>query len=213
MKKVLMIAAAALAVTSANAASMTGFKVGAHGGYGFGKLKAEGTTTTAGTVTDKDHLTVKTRGLLYGLHLGYNHDFGKFVAGLETHATFSNAKGSKKDKDGDKWRAKRKNAYGIALRAGYKVTESTLLGAKAGFDTVKFQSSASTSNKIGKRHAAFVPGVFVEKMLNDHVSVGAEYSYMIGAKNSRTVTVGNVKNKVTVKPRSHDFMVKVGYKF
>lgn len=212
MKKVLMIAAAALAVTSANAASMSGFKVGAHGGYGFGKLKNNYTETTAGTVTDRAHTNINVRGMLYGLHLGYNHDFGKFVAGLETHATFSNADGSKKV-EGDKWKAKRKNAYGIALRAGYKVTESTLLGVKAGFDTVKFHSSAASATKISKRHAAFVPGVFVEKMLNDHVSVGAEYSYLMGAKNSRTDTIGNTKEKLTIKPRSHDFMVKVGYKF
>lgn len=207
MKKLLMIAAVAATATVANAAgNFTGVNAGVHGGYGFGKVSNK---STVGAVNTSKK--VNTRGFLYGLHLGYNYDFGKMVAGVEGNYTFSNAKGHK-NVSGTKLTNKRKDSFGAALKAGYKVTTDTVLGAKAGISSTKYTTSFG-GLKAHKRHIGFVPGVYVEKLINDHVTVGVEYSYLMSKKHTSKARVNGVDIRTSIKPRSHDMLVRVGYKF
>ena len=218
MKKVLMIAAVAMTATAANAAgNFTGVNAGVHGGYGFGSAKDSATVKNgAGATTAAASKTNNMRGMLYGLHLGYNYDFGKMVAGVEGDYSFSNAKGHKNFSNGIRVEAKRKDSLGLAFKAGYKITDTLLLGAKAGISTTKYKFSATASNGFihaHKRATAFVPGVFVEKLINDHVTVGAEYSYVASKKISANFKNAAGSISTSIKPRSHDMLVRVGYKF
>lgn len=185
MKKVLMIAA--VAMTTANAAgNFSGVNAGVHGGYGFTKISQ-----------------AKLKGLLGGLHAGYSHDFGKMVAGLEGDYTFSNVKKSLKSDD-VKVTVKRNGSYAIAAKAGFKVTDTVLLGAKVGFARTKFKLTASTKDGKGSTGATqngLVTGVFVDKLINDHVLVGAGYNFTVH------------KKVEGAKIHSHDMLVRVGYKF
>lgn len=96
--------AAVLAVGAANAADFgtkkpgapavpmmaaynwTGFYVGIQGGYGFGDNRHSNGVVTSGAINNN--------GGMVGGTLGYNHQFGSIVAGIEGDYAFSNFKGS-----------------------------------------------------------------------------------------------------------------------
>jgi len=117
MKKLALISATILAtLSSAHAADLprkstpifaaplpiftwTGFYVGANAGYAFGDGRAEtvgtpGFLTLVGPGIVPGSLNTKPDGFIGGAQIGYNVQFGSFVAGVETDIQFTDLKKS-----------------------------------------------------------------------------------------------------------------------
>src|SRR5262245_24901257 len=79
------------------AASWTGFYVGAHAGYSWGRWDGD-LTFDPGTgpivVFDPSHRKIDANGALVGGQVGFNYQLNSFVFGLEADASWTNLKGS-----------------------------------------------------------------------------------------------------------------------
>lgn len=222
MKKIVTLivtsaVAASIATSAVADTNMTGFYIGANGGYGAGTDKTH--ITNNGGINRKNDRGLQ--GAVGGLHLGFQKDFGQFVAGLEGSASLSNTKGSFTNGTGvnaQKATFKRKNALGVAGRLGVKLN-CWLAYAKLGYENAKFSSSLNNvaglvgSASKNKRLNAFVPGIGFETMLSDHVMFGGEWTYSLysGKKFNKNQGVAQVSDKH--KPRIGDFKLRLGYKF
>ncbi len=213
-KTMIATSAVALAVsTSAMADSnFTGAYVGANAGYGFGSRK----------VTD-DFLVISTendaslKGAIGGLHGGYQHQFGMFVAGAEASANLSNTKGSQSlivngVNPGEKTvSVKRKHAFGLAARLGVALN-SWMVYTKLGWENAKFELKVETldedtvSGKSNKRSNAFVAGLGFETLVAKNMMIGAEWTTSFYS----TKKIADASMK---KLRIGDFKVRLGYKF
>jgi outer membrane immunogenic protein len=118
MKKLLLASAAALYIGSgAQAADLgvprmpiaaavvapvfnwTGFYLGGHVGYGFGRGHHANTALGGGNAfdngADTTPFTYNTRGILGGLHAGYNWQSGRVLFGIEGELGYSGVSGSR----------------------------------------------------------------------------------------------------------------------
>lgn len=189
MKKLLAASTVALMAASANAAdsaNMTGF-YGALGlGYGVGNNHIG------------DAIDLSVDGVVGTLFLGYQKDFGRFVAGLELDGSLTSADGKVVGV-----KLKRKNAFGASAKLGTKLN-GWLAYAKLGYRSAQYELETVAGNGK-KRFNAFVPGLGMETMITPNIMFGGEWTYdLAGSK-----TVEGVK----VQPRFSEFKLKVGYKF
>ena len=205
--------AAALATSAMAAETFTGPYAGVNFGYGVGHVDAKTNVTGANATSYKDSKGIK--GTIGGLHLGFQKDFGQFVAGLEASANLSNTEG--KDTSATASTSfKRKNAYGIAARVG--MTLNTWLAyVKLGYENARFESKVTntiTTPKINfkkkSRVNAFVPGFGMETKLTPNVMFGGEWTYAMYSRNNLKVNdTVSVKNKANI----GDFKLRLSYKF
>jgi len=208
MKKLAVLLAASAFATSAMAAetsNMTGFYVGANGGYGVGK-------TTAKNATAETKGTMALDGFLGGLHAGYQKDFGCLVAGLEGHGYLSNTKGSEVTSATDSLTAKRKHGLGVSGRFGAKLN-SWLTYVKVGYDRAKFTSTEKengvTLPSKSKNLNGLVLGLGAETMVSSNVALGAEITQTL----YKGYTVKTAATNVKINNRVADFKLRLSYKF
>jgi len=214
-KLVALLATSAVVASVATAAvadsnNLTGFYIGATGGYGAGTSEHK----VGKPSSSKSDFGMK--GAVGGLYLGFQKDFGKMVAGLEGSASLSNTEGTSKSKSrfgSYKSTFKRKDAYGIALRLGAKINNWFVYG-KAGYENAKFSLRSrgfGTSASKTKRLGGFVPGIGFETMVSNHVMVGAEWTYSLYKGKNFAGKKNTTRNHES--PRIGDFKVRLGYKF
>lgn len=202
-KLAVLLAASAFATSAmaADSANMTGFYVGANGGYGVGKTK----------ISDSNDVSLSKAldGFLGGLHAGYQKDFGCLVAGLEAHGYLSNTKGTARDTDGDTNATKRKHGYGVSGRLGAKLN-SWLTYVKVGYDRAKFTNSGiedAVRFSRSKNLNGLVLGLGAETMVTSNVALGAEITQTL----YKAVKVKGTDIKLT--NRVADFKLRLSYKF
>lgn len=194
MKIKALLTASAVALTAAAAHAETDFSgayVGLNAGYGIGKFDIK----DDGYVND-----MSIDGLDGGLHLGYQKDFGKFVAGLELHGNFSGANTRFKDSEED-FKISRGHSFGASAKLGMKLN-SWLAYVRAGYDRAKYELK---DNGIKERSNAngFLGGLGVETMLTSNIMFGGEYNHIRYQK---------FKNSHT-KPSYNTFKLRLSYKF
>ena len=215
-KTMIATSAVALAVTTSAMAdsNFSGAYLGGNFGYGFGSAKI---TDSLGPITTDNDASLK--GAIGGLHGGYQHQFGMFVAGAEASANLSNTKGSQSLSVAAGGAAanqtisiKRKHAFGLAARLGVALN-SWMVYTKLGWENAKFELKASETNagvtvsgKENKRSNAFVAGLGFETLVAKHMMVGAEWTTSF--YKSKNITDDALK-----KLRIGDFKVRLGYKF
>ncbi len=208
-----MIATSAVAlavVTSAMADSnFSGAYVGGNIGYGAGKVKKDDRVAAP----NNRSTDLGMSGVIGGLHTGYQHQFGMFILGAEAAANLSNTEAT--DKNGAvKESIKRKNAFGLAARAGLAVN-SWMTYVKLGWETAKFNykvsGNALAANNVSKnkRLNAFVTGLGFETLVAKNMMIGAEWTYSF--YQNKSFVAGADADKF--KPRIGDFKVRLGYKF
>lgn len=106
-------------------------------------------------------------------------------------------------------------AYGGALRLGYQPSVKTLIYVLAGVESAKLDQHVSKVDDKGEGNAydftkqaiAFMPGVGIETMLTDHVSLRGQYTYADYPSFSRDEALifsdknkgGSVSDKVNTK--------------
>jgi hypothetical protein len=211
--------AAALATSAMAAETFTGPYAGVNFGYGAGHIDAK-TTAKHGAGTESTKNNNGLKGVIGGLHLGYQKDFGQFVAGLEASANLSNTEGKNR---ADKYSSslKRKNAYGIAARLG--MTLNTWLAyVKLGYESAQFEAKftdtfAAAPNQInGKKKSrinGFVPGFGMETKLTPNVMFGGEWTYSMYSRKTYKAAAGTTEVTAKSKPSIGDFKLRLSYKF
>ncbi|HYZ48762.1 MAG TPA: porin family protein [Sphingomonas sp.] len=164
------LAASALATPALaqDAAAFTGFKV--EGLVGYDKLKGKGESRD---------------GVAYGVGVGYDHQFGRVVAGLEGEWMDSNTDGCRSNflTATDTICARAKRDLYVGGRIGTPVTPSTLLYAKAGYTNARVETSytdtaAPANNVTGRDNLNGVRvGAGVEQKFGPNLYAKAEYRY------------------------------------
>ena len=69
--------------SAALAINWTGFYIGGQAGYAYGDNHGAYNLSTPSGVVGSDALSHDAQGVIFGAHVGYNHQFDNFVAGLE----------------------------------------------------------------------------------------------------------------------------------
>lgn len=184
MKKVLVSLALGSALVSVPAmaqstdSSFSGPRVEAILGYDVSKA---GSSVDDDINEDNDQ---SAEGLLYGVGVGYDYDFGNGVIGIEGEFTDSTAKTEFND-DGDFegfgfGRVKTGRDLYVGARAGFKATPNTLVYLKGGYTNARFDVLASDGetelrDKIDTD--GWRIGAGVEQAITNNAFVKLEYRY------------------------------------
>jgi len=156
----------------------TGFYIGANAGYGWG----EANNDRAGKFKDS--------GTQFGLHGGYNHQFGGIVVGFEADAAISNIDAGSdpffEGKASLRLKAKQDWAGSLRLRAGLPFSAAPLFdnvmiygtgGAAISRWNVRLDESfiVGDSEKRSKTYFGWTAGLGIEAKFNSSVSIRTEY--------------------------------------
>jgi outer membrane immunogenic protein len=136
----------------------TGFYVGAFGGYGFGE-------------SDDGLGTIDIEGALAGGTVGYNHQIGQFVVGLEADGAWSGIEGDDAGFETSiDWLSTVRGRVGFALD-NFLIygTGGAAIGEVTYFDGVDEDSDT----RVG-----WTAGGGVEAALTDNISIKGEYLYV-----------------------------------
>jgi outer membrane immunogenic protein len=188
--------------------SWTGLYVGAHAGYGWGAWDGNQIYTDAALVPavpygpfDASSHTIKGNGALAGGQLGYNYQFGRFVAGVEGDGSWANLKGDTTlfpyPADPARGTAFGTPAWGFGIennwlatargRFGLTVTPTLLFYGTGGVAFGGFHETHTVlgygyaDNAISTRDetkAGWTAGTGVEWALSNNWSAKAEYLFM-----------------------------------
>ncbi|QOF70716.1 porin family protein [Aminobacter sp. SR38] len=198
MKSVLLASTIFLAATGASMAAdavaadpvaapynWTGFYAGVHGGYAWGS--GDGPYPDAAGVRFETAYPEADGGLL-GVQVGYNHQWGNWVLGLEGDLSYSWADGSSGIEifpgggdAGGHTDSEFTYLASITGRAGYAF-DRTLLYAKGGIgftrlEITDYDNPASFNARGSKTLTGWTIGGGVEHALNDKWSVKGEYQF------------------------------------
>ena len=151
---------------------------------------------------------IGAEGLVGSLGVGYDHDFGNMVAGVQlrgrvlgvsTDLTFGPFSGSADE------------TYGIDVvgRLGYKFTDAAMIYGLAGYSYAKFDLTSNLTGSISTPDSSgFVIGAGIETAVTEHVFTGVEYRY---ADYGKIDVLG--LGALNVEPSSHTGEVTLKYKF
>jgi len=172
----------------------TGFYLGVHGGYGWGKGKPDDSDAIA-DLTDPSFHDPKPKGGVFGGHAGYNWQTGRFVGGLEVDYSFASLKETQsfsdtfENCDGDctfsrTLRSKVDALASARARSGFLVTDSLLAYGTAGIGWARSQATATFTNCLQCETETFtaksnnfgwVAGGGLEYKLTQNILLRGEY--------------------------------------
>lgn len=241
MKKLSIALLAATVVAGAASANQTGFFVGLGGVTGAvtGKYDAKPVSGIGATTQRGDAGKTLFGGRL---EVGYGMTFaGCGYASLSIYGTMTNTKLTPMSDLGsaaaaarsEKIEFRNRHNYGAEIKLGYHLTKDTVgfigVAAEAGKYEVKFtQVSAADGNvlrptlKASKTKIYAKPVIGVRTMFTRNLFVEAKYGFGIANKvtlNAPVDALGELTDvasggrKVSVKPRTHEFSVTIGWKF
>jgi opacity protein-like surface antigen len=155
MNKIITAAAIAAVLTSTSAVqaeeSWTGFSLGANIGSSNGELSFGGSSAD-------DDTTV------YGIHAGYDKDFGKYVVGAELEYSIANYENSGVDID--------TNSIRLKVRGGYDLGRTLVYGLISVVD-VNLESNVAPGISVSDTGFGF--GLGVSFKATENIIVGLEY--------------------------------------
>ncbi|MDX8450382.1 outer membrane protein [Mesorhizobium captivum] len=186
----------------------TGFYVG--GGLGAGASVHQIDVPPAG---------VKFNGLggegVFGeASLGYDQDFGSWVAGVMVDARYSGMT-SQLDLGGGQINLDTDYGFDVLGRVGMKVNEATLAYALAGYSWQHFDLNASDpiGDIIDWGSSGFSVGGGLETAVSDKMTVGIEYRYSQFEKHDFSADLGAPDGSITSTPSFHTVRIDAKYKF
>ena len=204
--------------------SWTGFYVGANGGYGFGKSSASDIALN-GVAYPARNGSFDTHGGLVGGQIGYNHQFGNYVVGVEADFDFANVKGSYViDPQTDlasqsHVNGKIENFGTVRARAGYAF-DNVLIFATGGFaygstktSITNFTNSNSPLVTSTATPTGYVLGAGAEYALTNNWIVKAEYLYVNFGKKSASFSELDLTATTNVRTTLNVVRLGVNYKF
>lgn len=231
-------------VAVAVAPTWTGFYVGGHAGYAWAdqKYSVEGAGAwntffgfggPTGVIAQNDRATLKPSGFAGGLQLGYNHQTGALVWGIEGDFTWTSLDGSQVTTVADPlgggtlrytYEAKTNWFATIRPRLGW-ASSNTLLYVTGGLafgqveSSFRFFRSASLFNSLGSAsttRTGWTLGGGLEYMVTPNWTVKGEYQYIdLGSVDYRTfdTTFPTFFENVSMKTTIQHATVGVNYKF
>lgn len=138
----------------------TGFYIGAHGGYGFG--------STEDSLFDHD-----TEGFIAGGQVGYNRQFGNWVAGLEADASYSDLNN---EDDNAGFDAELNYLATVRGRVGFAFDKALVYGTGGlAFGELDYNNGVDSAKETQFGYAV---GGGVEVGLTQNISVKGEYLYV-----------------------------------
>jgi outer membrane immunogenic protein len=200
---------------AAPAYDWTGFYVG--GALGAGAVVHD-LSLNLGPVS-ADANGVGGEGVFGEANVGYDHDFGTWVAGVMLDARYS---GISTDINVPAlgFDAKLEADYGfdVLARAGMKVNESTLAYVLGGYSWQHFDLNAAaggapSTSLIDWDSSGFSLGGGLETAVTDNVTVGLEYRYTQFADKDFSAQLGAPPGTVEVEPSFHTARLGLKYKF
>jgi outer membrane immunogenic protein len=182
----------------------SGFYVGAQAGFGWGKANIPWAVNPPYTNWQP---AADQNGAIGGLHIGYNHQIGSYLLGIEADAERTSQRGKDGDNDPNAVEQTRKGS--IRARVGF-VTGSTLFYTTAGVAFLNADATReATSEKVGTSYTGWTLGAGTEYALSRNWSARAEYRYEdFGHTDMAFAGYG-----MRVTPRTHGIRLGVSYRF
>lgn len=157
---------------------------------------------------------ISATGLGGEVHFGYAHKFDSWGASAEVYfdpLSLTAKNDFQFNNQVQQYRLKMKNTYGIALRAGYHVSPTTLIFGRLGVESTKmelrFKDASNAMSPVQKSKNQFAPtlGFGVRDMLSDDWAYTVEYVYSMYSR--QTFTSGTTTTRV--RPSGHALKVSV----
>lgn len=187
----------------------TGFYVG--GGLGSGASVHQINVPPLG---DLEFNGLGGEGAFGELNIGYDHDFGSWVAGVMVDARYSGMT-SKLDLGGGSINVDTDYGFDVLGRVGMKMNESTLAYALAGYSWQHFDLNASDpiGDILDWGSSGFSVGGGLETALSSNVTVGLEYRYSQFAKKDFSSELSLPDDSITSTSSFHTVRLGAKYKF
>jgi len=177
----------------------------------------------AGSSQDDDanpDVDESVEGMTYGAAVGYDYDLGNVVVGAEAELTDSTA-----DSDYDN----NFNTFGlgtvdagrdiyVGARAGYKVTPSTLLYAKAGYSNARFNYVGTDGTTEYNEHLdtdGYRLGAGIEQKVGSNAFGRLEYRYSNYSKGEIDFEAEDIpdSDRFDIDTDRHQIVASVGMRF
>jgi len=186
----------------------TGFYVG--GGLGAGASVHQLEVPPAGVKLNG----IGGEGVLGEASLGYDQDFGSWVAGILVDARYSGMT-SKLDLGGGSINLDTDYGFDVLGRVGMKVNEATLAYALGGYSWQHFDLNASDpiGDILDWGSSGFSVGAGLETAVSDKMTVGLEYRYSQFQKKDFSSELGAADGTLTSTPSFHTVRIDAKYKF
>ncbi|AZO24306.1 porin family protein [Mesorhizobium sp. M1E.F.Ca.ET.045.02.1.1] len=186
----------------------TGFYVG--GGLGAGASVHQIDVPPAGV----EFNGLGGEGVFGEASLGYDQDFGSWVAGVMVDARYSGMT-SELDLGGGQINLDTDYGFDVLGRVGMKVNEATLAYALAGYSWQHFDLNASDpiGDIIDWGSNGFCVGGGLETAMSDKMTVGIEYRYSQFEKHDFSADLGAPDGSITSTPSFHTVRIDAKYKF
>ncbi|KUM25796.1 hypothetical protein AU467_24845 [Mesorhizobium loti] len=186
----------------------TGFYVG--GGLGAGASVHQIDVPPAGVKLNG----IGGEGVFGEASLGYDQDFGSWVAGIMVDARYSGMT-SELDLGGGQINLDTDYGFDVLGRVGMKVNEATLAYALAGYSWQHFDLNASDpiGDIIDWGSSGFSVGGGLETAVSDKMTVGIEYRYSQFEKHDFSADLGAPDGSITSTPSFHTVRIDAKYKF
>lgn len=229
-----------LSATSATAdghvGRFAGLYAGIHGGKAWGDVEGGAsvlTVPTVGTFTANTFETIDIDGGIFGGHVGYNHQSGNVVMGIEVSYTGGSIDGNftgniqtsfLSDESLD---AEVSSVFQAVFRLGYALDKALIYG-KIGYASadLEFRSVDTIGNCLGcimrgdERRGGLVLGGGLDYEIFSNVMLGVDYSYINFKSENSQLSFFNPANGFTgtatlgdIDPNIHAVTARLSYKF
>jgi outer membrane immunogenic protein len=153
-------------------------------------------------------------GVFGELNVGYDHDFGSWVAGVMVDARYSGMT-TELDLGGGSVNLDTDYGFDVLARVGMKVNESTLAYVLGGYSWQHFDLNASSpiGDILDWDSSGFSVGAGLETAMSSNVTVGLEYRYSQFSEKDFSSDVGLPDDTLTSTPSFHTVRIGAKYKF
>ncbi|TIQ18574.1 MAG: porin family protein [Mesorhizobium sp.] len=153
-------------------------------------------------------------GVFGELNVGYDHDFGSWVAGVMVDARYSGMT-SELEVPGGSINLDTDYGFDVLARVGMKVNESTLAYVLGGYSWQHFDLNASSpiGDILDWDSSGFSVGGGLETAMSSNVTVGLEYRYSQFSEEDLSSDLGLPDDSLTSTPSFHTVRIGAKYKF
>ncbi|TIM45586.1 outer membrane beta-barrel protein [Mesorhizobium sp.] len=153
-------------------------------------------------------------GVFGELNVGYDHDFGSWVAGVMVDARYSGMT-SELEVLGGSINLDTDYGFDVLARIGMKVNESTLAYVLGGYSWQHFDLNASSpiGDILDWDSSGFSVGGGLETAMSSNVTVGLEYRYSQFSEEDFSSELGLPDDTLTSTPSFHTVRIGAKYKF
>ncbi|TIN33434.1 MAG: porin family protein [Mesorhizobium sp.] len=153
-------------------------------------------------------------GVFGELNVGYDHDFGSWVAGVMVDARYSGMT-SELEVPGGSINLDTDYGFDVLARVGMKVNESTLAYVLGGYSWQHFDLNASSpiGDILDWDSSGFSVGGGLETAMSSNVTVGLEYRYSQFSEEDFSSELGLPDDTLTSTPSFHTVRIGAKYKF